>query len=51
MDPVTVYHAMPVGNATPLGEKVIPHLYVDETDVIDKKVEALACHASQKTMA
>lgn len=48
MDPVTVYHAQPVGNATPVGEPVIPHFYVDESDVIDKKVEALACHASQK---
>lgn len=48
MDPVTVYHAQPVGNRTPLGELVTPHLYVDETDVIDTKVEALACHASQK---
>ncbi len=48
MEPVTVYHAQPVGNATPLGEPVQPHIFVDETEVIDKKVEALACHASQK---
>jgi LmbE family N-acetylglucosaminyl deacetylase len=48
MDPVTVYHAQPVGNTTPLGEMVNPHIFVDETDVIDKKVEALACHVSQK---
>ena len=48
MEPVTVYHAQPVGNATPLGEVVIPHIYIDETDVIEKKVESLACHASQK---
>lgn len=48
MDPVTVYHAQPIGNRTPLGEPVRPHIYVDETDVIDHKVEALACHASQK---
>jgi len=47
-DPVTVYHAQPVGNATPLGEVVYPHFYVDVTDVIDEKVAALACHASQK---
>jgi LmbE family N-acetylglucosaminyl deacetylase len=47
-DPVTVYHAQPVGNKTPLGEPVIPHLYVDQSDVIDTKVQALACHASQK---
>ena len=48
MDPVTVYHAQPIGNRTPLGEVVVPHIYVDETDVIETKVEALACHASQK---
>ena len=47
-DPVTVYHAQPVGNATPLGEVVVPHLYVDTSDVIEQKAEALACHASQK---
>ena len=39
---------MPVGNKTPLGEIVIPHLYVDETDVIETKVKSLACHECQK---
>lgn len=48
MEPVTVYHAQPVGNTTPTGEPVRPHFFVDETDVIDQKVDALACHASQK---
>lgn len=48
MEPVTVYHAQPVGNTTPLGQPVVPHLYVDQAEVIEKKVEALACHASQK---
>ena len=48
MDPVTVYHAQPVHNKIPTGELVIPHFYVDVTDVMDKKIEALACHASQK---
>lgn len=48
MDPVTVYHAQPIGNKTPLGEVVLPHFFVDESDVIEKKVETLACHASQK---
>lgn len=48
MEPVTVYHAQPVGNATPLGEPVIPSIFVDQTDVIDQKTEALSCHASQK---
>jgi LmbE family N-acetylglucosaminyl deacetylase len=48
MDPVTVYHAQPVGNTTPLGEPVVPHLYVSVTDVLENKVHALSCHASQK---
>lgn len=48
MEPVTVYHAQPVGNATPLGERVVPKLYVDITDVLETKAEALAAHASQK---
>lgn len=48
MEPVTVYHAQPVGNATPLGERVVPKLYVDITDVLEVKAEALAAHASQK---
>jgi N-acetylglucosamine malate deacetylase 1 len=48
MDPVTVYHAQPVGNATPLGERVWPGVFVDITDVIEAKAEALAAHASQK---
>ena len=47
-DPVTVYHAQPVGNRTPLGEIVMPHFFVDTTELIDKKIELLACHASQK---
>lgn len=48
MEPVTVYHAQPVGNATPLGERVYPKLYVDITDVLEAKAAALAAHASQK---
>lgn len=47
-DPVTVYHAQPVGNREPLGNLVVPHLYVDCSDVMDQKLRALACHASQK---
>ncbi|MEO1524825.1 MAG: PIG-L deacetylase family protein [Planctomycetota bacterium] len=47
-DPVTVYHAQPVGNRTPLGELVYPHFYADVTDVIDRKQQSLAAHASQK---
>ena len=47
-EPVTVYHAQPVGNRTPLGEWVAPHFCVDNTDVIDQKTKALSCHQSQK---
>ncbi|MEM1227339.1 MAG: PIG-L family deacetylase [Planctomycetota bacterium] len=48
MHPVTVYHAQPVGNRLPTGELVVPHFYVDTTDVLDAKAEALAAHQSQK---
>lgn len=47
-DPVTVYHAQPVGNRTPVGELVYPHFYVDVSDAMDEKTSSLACHASQK---
>ncbi|MEL6107686.1 MAG: PIG-L deacetylase family protein, partial [Planctomycetota bacterium] len=47
-DPVTVYHAQPVGNRTPLGELVYPHFYTDISSVIDRKEQSLAAHASQK---
>jgi len=45
---VAVYHAQPHGNRTPLGEVVRPHLFVDVTDVLDRKRAALACHESQR---
>lgn len=45
---VTVYHAQPYGHCDPLGQLVIPHFYVDTTDVIEEKVALLAKHASQK---
>ncbi|WP_149497818.1 PIG-L deacetylase family protein [Roseiconus lacunae] len=47
-EPVTVYHAQPVGNRTQLGDLVTPHFYVDVTDVVEQKVDLLACHQSQK---
>lgn len=46
--PVTVYHAQPHGNCTPLGELVRPHFAVDTTDFMQQKVAALECHACQK---
>lgn len=45
---VTVYHAQPYGNRTPMGQWVTPQYYVDTTDVIDRQIESLACHKSQK---
>ncbi|MCC9599854.1 PIG-L family deacetylase [Stieleria sp. JC731] len=47
-EPVTVYHCQPVGNRTQLCEIVTPHFYVDVSDVVEKKVDLLACHESQK---
>lgn len=46
--PVTVYHAQPHGNQTPLGEAVVPGLAIDITSVMPQKTAMLACHASQK---
>lgn len=46
---VTVYHAQPHGNRTPLRHVVTPELYVDVTSVMDEKRRMLACHQSQKT--
>lgn len=45
---ITVYHAQPHGNRTPLNELVRPDFIVDNTSVMDRKIAALACHASQK---
>jgi N-acetylglucosamine malate deacetylase 1 len=46
--PVTVYHAQPHGNQTPLCEVVVPDLFIDITEVMPQKAAMLACHASQK---
>ena len=46
--PVTVYHAQPHGNQTPLGEPVVPGLFVDITDLMPQKLAMLGCHTSQK---
>lgn len=45
---VTVYHAQPYGNRDPLRQVVTPDFYVDTTSVVDRKVEMLAHHKSQK---
>ena len=46
--PVTVYHAQPYSHRDPLGERVVPDLFVDVTDVEERKAAMLAKHASQK---
>jgi N-acetylglucosamine malate deacetylase 1 len=46
--PVTLYHAQPYGNRTPLGEPVRPNIFVDVTSLAEAKAAMLACHASQK---
>lgn len=45
---VTVYHAQPYSNQTPLREPVRPELFVDVTDLQEQKKAMLACHVSQK---
>ena len=46
--PVTVYHAQPYSHRDPLGQFVRPDMWVDVTDYVDRKVDLLAMHASQK---
>lgn len=45
---VTVYHAQPYSHRDPLRRVVEPDLFVDVTDVIDRKVAMLSHHVSQK---
>ena len=45
---VTVYHGQPHGNVYPLGEPIVPNIFVDVTSVVDDKAGMLALHASQK---
>ena len=48
LNAVTLYHAMPHGQCTPLRKPVRPEIYIDTTAVHVTKRAALACHASQK---
>ena len=45
---VTIYHCQPFWNRTPLRDLVEPETFVNVTEVEEKKVAMLACHASQK---
>ncbi len=43
-----LYYCDPVGHAGPLGEPRPPGIVVDVTDQIERKLELLACHDSQR---
>jgi len=43
-----LYYADPIEGVDPLGEPVLPHVYVDVSRQIGKKREMLSCHASQR---
>lgn len=45
---VTIYHAMPWGLLSPLGEPVFVSHFVDVAETLEVKRQALAAHASQK---
>ena len=45
---VTIYHAQPYSHHDQLRRPVNPDFYIDVTDVIDRKIEMLAKHVSQK---
>lgn len=46
--PVAIYHAMPYGLHDPLRQPVEADFYVDVTEQLERKVQMLACHKSQK---
>ncbi len=43
-----LYYAHPVEGTDLFGEAVVPAFYVDISDLIERKAEFLACHASQR---
>jgi len=45
---VYLYHASPHSNRDPLGNPILPSLFVDITGKIELKEEMLRCHATQK---
>ena len=48
MAPIAVYHAQPYSHRDPLGRVVLPEFCVDVSAVIERKIDALSRHASQK---
>jgi LmbE family N-acetylglucosaminyl deacetylase len=45
---ITIYHAQPHGNCDQLRQPIVPEYFVDVGDLLDRKRQMLACHASQK---
>jgi LmbE family N-acetylglucosaminyl deacetylase len=43
-----LYYADPVEGVDPMGERVFPHFYVDITETLDRKLEMLSRHESQR---
>ncbi len=48
LNQVTIYHAQPFSHRDPLRRLVEPDFFVDVTSVLERKVEMLAKHESQK---
>lgn len=46
--PVCLYHAQPYSNLTPMRKIVVPDIFVETTDLVERKKQLLACHQSQK---
>lgn len=45
---VALYHAQPYTNRDPMGQVVVPDLFVDVTQFSERKLELLSCHKSQR---
>lgn len=43
-----LYYADPIEGLDPMGERIVPHFYVDITGTIEQKLEMLARHESQR---
>ena len=43
-----LYYVDPIGGTDSFGDQVVPDIWVDVSDVFEKKLEMLACHTSQR---
>ncbi len=48
LDPIAVYHAQPYFHRDQLGQLITPEFFVNVVDVLERKVQMLSKHASQK---